>query len=75
MPEDDHKYWSFAHRLNRNGTFDSICPKCFLTVGNATHEVDLVCFERCHVCDPAMISPPNEDDIQARFGNARGPRK
>jgi hypothetical protein len=70
MPEDDHKYWSFPHRLNRNGTFDSICPKCFVTIANAIHEVDLERFE-CHVCDPTLISLPKEDDIQDRFGNAR----
>jgi hypothetical protein len=67
MPEQDQKYWSFPHRLNQNGTFDSICPKCFVTVANAIHEADLARFERCHVCDRTGTTVPKRDDIQEEF--------
>jgi hypothetical protein len=69
MPEEDQKYWSFPHRQNKNGTFDSICPKCFLTVANAIQEVDLVRFEKCHVCDHTGTTVPKEDGIEDRFGD------
>jgi hypothetical protein len=42
----------FAHRENRDGTFDSICRACFLTVATSRSEADLIGFERGHFCDP-----------------------
>ena len=42
----------FAHRQNRDGTFDSICRGCFLTIATSQSEVDLGGFERGHFCDP-----------------------
>jgi hypothetical protein len=42
----------FAHRTNRNGLRDSICKKCFLTVGTAVTEEHLKELERAHICDP-----------------------
>jgi hypothetical protein len=32
----------FAHRENRDGTFDSICCECFLTIAASESEVDLI---------------------------------
>ena len=41
----------FAHRTNRDGTIDSICKTCFLTVGTA-EEVDAFRgLESAHKCD------------------------
>lgn len=42
----------FAHRDNRNGTFDSICRECFATIATAQWEASLEAAERAHVCDP-----------------------
>jgi hypothetical protein len=42
----------FAHRLNEDGTTDSICKVCFVTVANATWEADLESAEREHKCEP-----------------------
>jgi hypothetical protein len=42
----------FARRTNADGSIDSICRKCYITVASATRESDLVCFEREHICDP-----------------------
>ena len=46
----------FPHRLNPDGTFDSICPICFVTVARRDSESALVEFERAHACDPSLIS-------------------
>jgi hypothetical protein len=42
----------FAHRTNRDGTIDSICKKCFMTVGTAEEVEALKVLESSHVCDP-----------------------
>ena len=41
----------FSHRHNPDGTYDSICNKCFMTVGTKRKEVDLLEVEQSHVCD------------------------
>jgi len=45
----------FAHRLNEDGTIDSICRDCFVTVTTASSESDLEHEECDHTCDPALI--------------------
>lgn len=42
----------FVHRVNRNGTIDSICRECFRTVACSESESDLTKPEADHVCDP-----------------------
>jgi len=32
---------TFPHRLNLDGTFDSICPDCLRTISNEQFEIDL----------------------------------
>jgi hypothetical protein len=73
--QEDLTFRSFPHRMNPDGTFDSICAKCFVTVANAIHETDLAHFERCHVCDSSAITLLQGDDIKDRFGNARRHRE
>jgi len=46
----------FAHRFIPDGTVDSICPRCFVTVGSASNETDLVPKEEHHVCDPFLVA-------------------
>jgi hypothetical protein len=45
----------FIHRLNADGTIDSICGDCFITVATATSDAALEGYERQHSCDPALL--------------------
>jgi len=45
----------FPHRHNNDGTFDSICDTCFVTVARVKLETDLIPFETRHVCDPVNL--------------------
>jgi hypothetical protein len=54
----------FPHRQNRDGSFDSICRRCLLTVANTRNEADLARYEQYHVCNPSFI-------IQREFDDAR----
>jgi hypothetical protein len=42
----------FPHRLNLNGSYDSICRLCFATVASARDEMELPPHESRHVCNP-----------------------
>jgi len=46
---------TFPHRLNRDGSFDSICLKCFATVASAIIESELKVREKMHTCDHALL--------------------
>jgi hypothetical protein len=43
------------HRLNRDGSFDSICIHCFATIASSRREQDLELAERNHICDPDTL--------------------
>jgi hypothetical protein len=43
----------YAHRRNHDGTLDSICKLCYLTVARAYREADLSQLEFRHICQPA----------------------
>lgn len=45
----------FVRRCNQDGTTDSICTKCFVTVATATWEADLASAEQRHKCDSSRI--------------------
>jgi hypothetical protein len=45
----------FAHSFIQDGTVDSICPRCFVTVASA-NEADSVLKEEQHVCDPFLVA-------------------
>lgn len=45
----------FVHRSNRDGTVDSICRGCFMTVATSRRETDLEQAERKHCCDPWTV--------------------
>jgi hypothetical protein len=45
----------YVHRSNLNGTTDSICKSCFLTVASAIWDADLESAEREHKCDPFRL--------------------
>lgn len=46
----------FVHRVNRDGTTDSICKYCYVTVCTSTLQTDLAWAEREHMCDPNLIA-------------------
>lgn len=46
----------FPHRMNKDGTIDSICPRCYATIGTSTWEADLERIEAGHVCDASRLS-------------------
>jgi len=46
----------FSHRTNPDGTIDSICPRCYTTIGNAHWEADLERMEADHTCDPVQLA-------------------
>jgi hypothetical protein len=41
----------FAHRYNPDGTIDSICKICFMTVSTAETPDDLKALEFSHACE------------------------
>ncbi len=45
----------FVHRLNEDGTIDSICRDCFITVATAVSASVLEREEREHNCDPWLL--------------------
>jgi len=47
---------TFAHRHNEDGTVDSICRRCFLTVATGRTEEELKEAEIIHVCDDRLIA-------------------
>jgi hypothetical protein len=63
----------YLHRANRDGTFDSICIRCFVTVATAVTEFRLAEPESSHRCLPSSLSQrdrpqskikPNEIDTE-----------
>ena len=45
----------FIHRLNEDGTIDSVCRNCFVTVATALSKTGLERGEREHRCDPLLL--------------------
>lgn len=45
----------FPHRLNKDGTHDSICRVCLATVASVGNEDDLAHYEAMHVCNPMRL--------------------
>lgn len=56
----------FPHRLNSDGTIDSICDCCFATVATATVEADLESLEVAHLCEPARVAYYHQIDSTAK---------
>lgn len=60
MPTNHFVYFEFPHRMNKDGTIDSICPRCFAKVGCSTWEADLDRLEAAHTCEPARLNSFNQ---------------
>jgi hypothetical protein len=51
-----HQYMSnFPHRFNADGSYDSICTLCHMTVAKAKVEAELFQHERTHRCSPIRL--------------------
>jgi hypothetical protein len=46
---------TFPHRLNPNGSYDSICTECHQTVASSNDEAVLARLEQDHACSPIRI--------------------
>lgn len=46
-----HDRQPFPHRQTSDGTYDSICPRCFRTVDTQRIEQNLAAEENVHVCE------------------------
>lgn len=54
----------FPQRHNRDGSYDSICPRCFLTIARGVSPRELDLEERNHACsqgDLAMVHGAKEE--------------
>lgn len=47
---------TFTHRQNRDGTIESICHACFVTVRTSFWESELEQAEKSHACDPKLLA-------------------
>jgi hypothetical protein len=45
----------FPHRHNKDGSCESICTACLLTLAKRQDEDELLAFELTHVCDPIRL--------------------
>jgi hypothetical protein len=41
---------AFPHRRNSDGTIDSICKRCFVTIATEATDAELEGAERAHIC-------------------------
>jgi len=46
----------FSHRHKPDGTVDSICRECFITVATDQDESKLYRAERLHTCNPGIVA-------------------
>jgi hypothetical protein len=45
----------FIHRINEDGSIDSICRDCFTTIATARSRGDLEPEEHKHDCEPMLL--------------------
>jgi|HubBroStandDraft_6_1064221.scaffolds.fasta_scaffold208022_2 hypothetical protein len=45
----------FPHRHNSDGSYDSICTACFVTIASVRDEELLCAHEAAHICDPVNL--------------------
>jgi hypothetical protein len=46
----------YPHRKNPNGSYDSICLRCLMTIGTSEDENVLVRLEDAHICEFKPLS-------------------
>ena len=57
----------FPHRRNRDGSFDSICLDCLLTIASHKAENELVAAEKVHVCKTSLLSSTDPAQIRRDY--------
>ena len=60
-----HRQTNFAHRRNSDGSYDSICSKCYATAARAWTEESLSSSESVHVCDTSDLDLVHQGSIPA----------
>jgi hypothetical protein len=45
----------FIHRINGDGSIDSICRECFVTIATAYSRSELERDEQAHACEPVLL--------------------
>jgi hypothetical protein len=55
---------SFSYRHNEDGSHDSICMGCLVTVASAMREGLLARHEATHVCNPIRLYQLSQRDSQ-----------
>jgi hypothetical protein len=46
----------YPHHQNKDGSYESICLTCFLTISHANTETELKLQEEAHLCAPSLVS-------------------
>ena len=59
----------FIHRFNNDGTIDTVCRVCFITVATRTCESDLERLEHDHLCNPWMVARYKQHDQKRDINN------
>ncbi len=60
---------TFPHRLNKDKTVDSICPRCYRTIASTRDSRDLNNQEQAHTCEPFRIADLAKRTKQDRSDN------
>jgi len=45
----------FPHRVNSDGSYDSICTDCLATIATVEDESELAGHEQAHTCNPIRL--------------------
>jgi hypothetical protein len=59
----------FPHRLNPNGSYDSICTECHQTIASSPDEDRLAAQEQHHACNPIRLYQLAEDQLHSERPN------
>ncbi len=60
---------TFIRRATPQGTMDSLCAECLITVCTSPEEADIQRAEQDHVCDPRLLA------YWATLSKPHGPRE
>jgi hypothetical protein len=52
---DDQKIPFYPHRLNQDGSYASICTRCYAVIATSDNSEDLVPYDIAHVCRPGSF--------------------
>jgi hypothetical protein len=61
----------YPHRFNGDGSYDSICPKCFAMVAKVTVIADLAEYERNHICEESISDESSRSNRRRTFARSK----